>query len=193
MLCFWPSSLYFSIQNGPIWPSGRHILNHLDPVEAPWTSLFISPPKTCFFRASFSAFFLRIASQNTAKMCPYYWIWSFQVMSFRFFMVFPQTLFLNDPTVFWSCFPILAALWVSKIPTAKPLNRFWQHVVKKPLPKSYFFVKTVKKRPRLASKWATRARTQRTYFRVFLVPLSHETQVSKKHPLLTFLEKMYFC
>ena len=115
---------------------------------SPRTSILSFSKKTCFSGTSFFMLFLRIACQNDSKMCPYRNIGSSKMMLCRLFVVFSQTVFLNDPTMIWPHFLKLAAPWIWKTGEGKHLKPFWQHIVKKHAPKSHLGAKTTKKRPR---------------------------------------------
>ena len=97
-------------------------------------------------------------------MCQYRYIGSSKLMPCRLFVVFGQTVFLNDPTMIWPHFPMLAAPWRWKTHAGKHLKPFWQHIVKKHAPKSHLGAKITKKRPRLRSKWRTWPRRNLSHF-----------------------------
>ena len=149
------------------WVHRAGVASHLGGLRgsySPRTSILTFSKKTCFSGMSFFMFFLRIAYQNHSKMYPNRNIGSSKMMLCRLFVVFSQTVFLNDPTVIWPPFHKLAAPWIWKTRAGKHLKPLWQHIVKKHAPKSHLGAKTTKKRPRLRSKWTTWPRTQLSHF-----------------------------
>ena len=128
------------------------------------TSILSFFKKTCFSGMSFFMFFLRIACQNDSEMCPYRHIWSSKMMLCRLFVIFSQTVILNDPTLIWAYFLMLAAPGSWKRPARKHLKPFWQHMMKKHTSKPRMGANMSKKRPRLRSKWTTWPRRQLPHF-----------------------------
>ena len=143
-------------------------------------SIFDFLSKTSFSTNSFFMFFLRIACQNDSQMCPYRNIGSSKMMLCRLFVVFSQTVFLNDPTMIWPHFLKLAAPWKWKTLARKQLKPLWQHIVKKQCPKSHLGAKTTKKRPRLRSKLTTWPRPKILIFHKLHPFATHGHQDRKK-------------
>ena len=77
-----------------------------------------------------SAISLRFARQNDFQKCQNRDISSSKMMPCRFFVVFSDTLFLNDPTVIWAYFLISVGPGSWKRPARKHLKPFWQHIGK---------------------------------------------------------------
>ena len=114
-------------------PFGRRALTSrvgLKGVIAPGWAFWRLFKKRVFLERPFSDFVRRFARQNDSRKCKNRDIWRSKMMPCRFFVVFSDTLFLNDPTVIWAYFLMSVAPGSWKRPARKHLKPFWQHIGK---------------------------------------------------------------